>query len=129
MRPPQDIDRDKLKARTRALIAHLSTAEPDARAEVEAAQQGTLEQDDRTSLRVIEGKFEHMATKAELTAAVRQLEASIERLRNWALGLIIALLLTVIGVLVRLLIGLVLNILMSPQLPPVSGYPGVTGVC
>ena len=101
MRPPnpKSIDRDKLKAKTRELVAELEPAEIDAHAEVEAAKSGTLGQDDRTSLRVIEGKFEHMATKAELSAAVRLLEASIERLRNWALGLIIALLIAVIGVL------------------------------
>lgn len=121
MRSPKDIDKEKLKTRIRELIAEQSPEETDARAEVEAAQSGTLEQDDRTSLRVIEGKFEHMATKAELTAAVLQLEASIARLRNWALGLIIALLLAVIGVLVRILIGLALNILTSPQFPPVGG--------
>ena len=71
------------------------------------------------SLRVIEGKFEHMATKAELTAAVRQLEASIARMRNWALGLIVAVLLAVIGVLVRLLMSMVVSIWTGPQLPPI----------
>ena len=122
---PQSIDKDKLKAKTREIVANLEPAEKDARAEIEAAKSGTLEQDDRTSLRVIEGKFEHMATKAELSAAVRLLEASIERLRNWALGLIIALLVAVIGVLIRLIIGLVLDTLGSQQLPAVvSGGPG-----
>ena len=86
MRPPKDIDKEKLKAKLRNLLEHSSSSE--ARAEERAVQSGTLDQDDRTSLRVIEGKFEHMATKAELTAAVRQLEASIARMRNWALGLI-----------------------------------------
>ena len=84
MRPPKDIDKEKLKAKLRNLLEHSSSSE--ARAEERAVQSGTLDQDDRTSLRVIEGKFEHMATKAELTAAVRQLEASIARLRNWAPG-------------------------------------------
>ena len=105
MRQSGSVDKEKLRAQANAV----SPIEADARAEQEAVKLGTLDQDDRTSLRVIEAKFEHMATKAELTATVQALEASFGSLKTWALGLIIATLVAVIGVLIRLVIGLWLS--------------------
>ena len=114
---PGGVDRDRLR---RLLQKQAVPPSATARAEEQAAETGSLDVDDRSSLRVIEGKFEHMATRAELTETERRLQSSIEQVRRWGLGLIIALLVAVIGVLLRLLMGLALHVLTSqPPLPPV----------
>ena len=97
-----NIDKAKLTAQAQAVLASESEAE----AEEDAVRSGTLDQDDRTALRIIEAKFTYMASKAELTASVQALETSFGRLRTWALGLIIATLVGVIGLLARVVFHL-----------------------
>ena len=67
------VDRARLKAKVKSA----QVSELEGEAEQNAVLSGTLDQEDRTSLRIIEAKFEHMATKAELTAAVQALENSL----------------------------------------------------
>jgi hypothetical protein len=114
--------REQLKREAHAILADLGERAPDAEAETSAVADGRLDPGVHDALIGIERLRGDIALKAS-QRDLNAVKVSIERLKNWAMGAAIAVLLAFIGFLLNLLSRLLVSTVAdgTPVLPvPVS---------